>query len=181
MPALRPNPTPTLMASQRPDPETFVRRHQQALWRYARGLGAEPNLAEDLVQEAFVTALRRAFDGPDAAAFVFLRTTVRHLWLRRRRDDMRREELLAAAADRLWQRTGGDADGGARWLDELRACTEQLSGRAREVVERFYEKGESRSAIAQAFSMAETGVKTLLQRTRALLRECIERKTEAGR
>lgn len=29
------------MATDRPDPETFVRRHQQALWRYARGLGAD--------------------------------------------------------------------------------------------------------------------------------------------
>lgn len=169
------------MATDRPDPETFVRRHQQALWRYARGLGAEPNLAEDLVQEAFVTALRRFHGGPDAAAFVFLRTTVRHLWLRRRRDDARREELLADAADRLWERTGGDADGGVRWLDALRACTEKLTGRAREVVERFYANGESRASIAQAFGMVENGVKTLLQRTRAALKACLERRAEDER
>lgn len=181
MPALRTNPRPTPMATDRPDPETFVRRHQQALWRYARGLGAEPNLAEDLVQEAFVTALRRFDGGPDAAAFAFLRTTVKHLWLRRRRDDARRAELLAEAADRLWQRAGGDDDGGARWLEQLRACTEQLTGRAREVVERFYGNGESRASIAQAFGMVENGVKTLLQRTRAALKACLERRVEDER
>ena len=116
MPALRTEPHPTAMASPRPDPETFVRRHQQALWRYARGLGAPTDLAEDLVQEAFVTALRRFAGGPDAAAFVFLRTTLRHLWLRHCRDDSRREELLVEAADRLWERTQGDLDNATRFL-----------------------------------------------------------------
>lgn len=178
MPAVRTEPTLTAMASQRPDPETFVRRHQQALWRYARGLGAPSDLAEDLVQEAFVTTLRRFRGGPDAAAFVFLRTTLRHLWLRQRRDDRRREELLVEAADRLWERTQSDLDGGARWLDELRACTERLEGRAREALDRFYGRSQSRAEIAAAFGMVENGVKTLLQRARALLRDCMDRRQE---
>ena len=61
--------------------------HRAALWRYLRTLGADAATADDLVQEAFVVALRRAdFDaGAPAAAFAFLRTTARHLWLKSRR------------------------------------------------------------------------------------------------
>lgn len=38
--------------------EVLVRRHQEGLFRYARGLGIAPDAAEDLVQDALVRAYR---------------------------------------------------------------------------------------------------------------------------
>ena len=162
------------------DLEALVRRHQLDLWRYLRTLGAPPAQAEDLLQDTFLVAFRKLADDRDAKAVAaFLRRTGKHLLLRRRRDEGRRVELLVELADRLWQRDCGD-DGGP-WLDALRACLRELDGRPRQVVELFYRDGLDRGATAAAMGMKENGIKTLLQRVRALLRACVERRTGDAR
>ena len=164
------------MSSSPADLAALVRRHQLGLWRYLRALGAPADLAEDLLQETFLVAWRRlGEDRGDAAAAVFLRATARHLYLRRRRDQGRREQILVELADAAWARDGA-ADDGEAWLDALRGCVGALEGRARQVVQRFYGDGADRESVAAAMGMKATGVKTLLQRVRAALRDCIERK-----
>jgi RNA polymerase sigma-70 factor (ECF subfamily) len=154
----------------------LVRRHQLGLWRYARALGVPAAEAEDLLQDTFVVALQKLGDDRgDAAVATFLRQTCKHLWLRRRRDTSRREQLLLEHADATWVRDCGDDDG-ERWRAALRACVGGLDGRAREVVERFYGDELPRDEVAARLGMKANGVKTLLQRVRALLRDCIERR-----
>ncbi|MCA8975123.1 MAG: sigma-70 family RNA polymerase sigma factor [Planctomycetes bacterium] len=162
------------------DLEALVRRHQLGLWRYLRALGAPPAQAEDLLQDTFLIAFRRLEDDRDPPAVAaFLRRTGKHLLLRRRRDEGRREELLVELADRLWQRDCGDD--AEPWLDALRACLGELDGRPRQVVELFYRDGLDRAATAAVMGMKESGVKTLLQRLRAVLRACIEGRTGGER
>ena len=174
-------PVATPPFAKRMNPPAFdlgalVRRHQLGLWRYARALGVPAAEAEDLLQDTFLVAMRKlSEDRGDAAVATFLRQTCKHLWLRRRRDAGRREQLLLEHADSAWVRDCG-ADDGERWRDALRACVGELDGRAREAVERFYGDGLAREDVAARLGMKETGVKTLLQRVRALLRECIERR-----
>jgi len=164
------------MSPSLPDLASVIRRHQLGLWRYVRSLGAPADLAEDVMQDTFLVAMRRLHeDRGEGATAAFLRQTARHLFLRRRRDQGRREELLVELADRWWHEHAA-ADDGERWLAALRACVSTLDGRAREVVQRFYGDDLDRSATAAAMGMKENGVKTLLQRVRALLRECIERR-----
>jgi RNA polymerase sigma-70 factor (ECF subfamily) len=170
---------PTMNPSP-PDLAALVRRHQLGLWRYLRALGAAADAAEDLMQETFLVAWRRlGEDRGDAAAAGFLRATARHLYLRRARDQGRREAILVELADAAWTRDCGDDDG-ERWLDALRGCVGALDGRAREVVRRFYGDGMDRESVAAAMGMKGNGVKTLLQRVRATLRDCIERKLRGG-
>ena len=158
------------------DLAAVIARHQQGLWRYLRALGASAALAEDVMQDTFLVAMRRLHDDRgDAAVATFLRQTARHLLLRRRRDEGRREQLLLQLADRWWQDDCA-ADGGEAWLEALRGCVARVAGRAREVVQRVYADGLDRPAVAAALGMKENGVKTLLQRVRAVLRECIEKK-----
>jgi RNA polymerase sigma-70 factor (ECF subfamily) len=157
-----------------------VRRHQLGLWRYLRALGVPAADAEDLLQDTFLVAMRRLDeDRGEAAVATFLRQTAKNLWLRRRRDRSRREELLLAHADAAWQHDCA-SDDGERWQLALRACLASLDGRARDVVERFYGDGLGREAVAAAMGMKENGVKTLLQRVRAVLRDCIERRLGGG-
>ena len=160
----------------RADAEALVRRHQAAVWRYLRALGAPREVADDVLQDTFVVALQKLGDDRgEAAVGTFLRRTALHLLLRRRRDVARRERLLLEAADRLWTRDCVD-DGGERWLGALRACLVELPPRARQAVELFYVQDLGREAAAQALGMQPNGIKTLLQRVRGALRLCIERR-----
>lgn len=150
----------------------------RSLWRYLRMHGASPTEADDLVQEAFVVALQKDALGIDTAArWTFLQRTARFLFLRHRKAG-RNGERLADAVDELWARDCG-TDHADALVAATRACVEQLDGRARTAVEMSYgfdQTAQSRSAIATALGMQENGVKTLLQRVRKILRECIDRR-----
>ena len=153
--------------------------HRAALWRYLRTLGADAATADDLVQEAFVVALRRAdFDaGAPAAAFAFLRTTARHLWLksRRGRPDGQRVEREVDEADRVWEQRCGDGTG-EDYVDALRSCLAELPERSRALLAATYGERRGRAASAQAFGMSEDGIKSALRRLRAFLHDCIARR-----
>lgn len=160
------------------DPTEFVRRHLRGLWRYLRMHGADAHTADDLTQEAFVVALQKgALTLPEAAAATFLRRTARFVFLRHLRDHRAAVEL-ADAADALWDRDCA-ADDGEGLVAALRQCVERLDGRARLAVSRCYGLGADRSAahhaVATELGMLPNGLKTLLQRTRQLLRACLER------
>lgn len=161
------------------DPASLLQRHLVATWRYLRMHGASAHEADDLTQEAFVIALQKdAAALPPAATATFLRRTARFLFLRFRRDARDAVEL-ADEVDALWQRDC-DHDGGDGLVDALRDCVGQLTGRARNAVLRCYGLGAdepaARDAAAAALGLQPNGLKTLLQRTRQLLRACIERR-----
>jgi RNA polymerase sigma-70 factor (ECF subfamily) len=161
--------------------DDLVRRHLRSLWRYLRMLGADAAEADDLAQEAFVVAMQKgALQHEPALVAAFLRTTARHLFLRLRKAG-RRERRLADDVDALWAR---DAlrDGGDALVAAVRTCVGELDGRARRAIELCYglhdNDAQGRAAIAHELGLQENGVKTLLQRVRHRLRECIERRKE---
>ena len=56
--------------------EAIIRRHQRGVWRFLRWLGADPALADDLLQEAFLLLLQRPpVDRREQAIAAWLRTT----------------------------------------------------------------------------------------------------------
>lgn len=156
------------------DLETLVRRHQAGVWRYLRLLGVRGQEAEDLCQETFLLCLQKRVELPgEAAAWSWLQRTARFLVLRQRRAAARKQmETRARLCDALLaeqEDPGGDA-----WLEALRACVAQLEGRPRAAIELFYAQGLDRQAAGAQLGMKETGFKTLLQRTRAQLRRCLQ-------
>jgi RNA polymerase sigma-70 factor (ECF subfamily) len=164
-----------------PPADAVVQRHLHALWRYLRMLGADAAEADDLAQEAFVVAVQKgALHGEPALLAAFLRTTARFLFLRLRKAG-RRARRLAAKVDALWARDAA-SDGGDALVTAVRACVGELDGRARRAIELCYglhdTDAQGRAAIAHELGLQENGVKTLLQRVRHRLRECIERRKE---
>jgi len=153
----------------------FVRRHQAGLWRFLRMCGCDGQQAEEIAQDALLIALRRGRTGDDAAAF--LRQTAKFLWLRTRRDERRRAERHAAAAEHAW-RNEFARDDGAGWMEALDRCLETLPARSRLALERTYRDGLGRRELGDELGIGEHGVRTLLQRLRAALRDCIERRRE---
>lgn len=163
-------------AIERPSDEAalaFVRRHQRGVWRFLRASGCPPHAADEVAQDALLVALDKRVD--DLAAPAFLRQTAKFLWLRRLRDEGRARERLLEAAEALW-REDAERDDGDGVLAALRECLGSLPPRSRTVVERVYRDGCSRAELAQDLGIGEHGARTFLQRLRATLRDCIERR-----
>lgn len=156
------------------DVTRLVQQHQKEVWRYLRFLGATAELADDLTQETFLQLLRAPYEdrGPAARAN-WLRTVARNLFVK----SFRRPPFVLAEVEVLetaWQDFAGE-DAGAATIASLRECLERLDGRARQAIVLHYEERRSRSVIGERLGIGEDGVKSLLRRTRAILRECIER------
>lgn len=159
------------------DVARLVRDHQAEVWRYLRYLGAQSAEADDLTQEAFLAIARASFrEQSPAQTRVYLRTVARRqLLMLRRKQQSRGVEVDVDAAETVWSETYDEP----RFDDQVeaaRGCVEKLEGRARRAIDAAYQDDKSREAIAAALDMTADGVKTLLRRTRAKLRECIERK-----
>lgn len=162
------------------EPATAARidRHLHQVWRYLRMHGAQPQVADDLTQEAFVVALQKgALQFEPAATTAFLQRTARFLFLKHCRNQRAAVEL-ADAVDELWQRDAA-ADGGSALVEAVRNCVGKLDGRAKDAIRRCYGLGQDeparRDQAASELGLQPNGLKTLLQRTRQALRACIER------
>lgn len=169
MPLLSDPPTADLAA--------LVAEHQATVWRYLRFLGASPADAEDLTQETFLAVARATFDQRSPAeTAAYLRTVARHQLLMSRRKQSRQVSTVELdAADAVWNATVGSG-GMDAYLDALGDCVEQLDGRARQAIDQFYAERRGRDEIAQNLQMKPEGVKTLLRRTRDILKQCVERR-----
>ncbi len=156
------------------DVSQLVQRHQAEVWRYVRFLGANAELADDLVQETFLQLLRAPYeDQGEAARTAWLRKVARNLYVK----SFRRPPFAVVDLDRIeavWSDYAQE-DGGEESLATLRECLEKLDGRARQVVRLHYEDRRSRREIGDRLEMGEQGVKSLLRRSRELLRQCVER------
>lgn len=176
MQLMEPEP-PTTGRPEHAEIGAFVERHERALWRYLRHLGCRPEEADELLQDTFLTALSSSFeDRGDSAAFAWLRSIARHTFLNRRRADRRQAERYCDAVEELWSDPNGLSSTWDRERDALSHCIEGLDDGGRLLVRRFYGEGASRVELAVECGLTENGVKTRLQRLRASLRSCVERR-----
>jgi RNA polymerase sigma factor (sigma-70 family) len=145
----------------------LVHAHQAEVWRYLRYLGASAELAD------FLQLRRAPFERRSpAATAAWLRTVARHAYVK----SFRRPPFALAELDAIeaaWTGFAGD-DGGDERLARLRQCVASLQGRARQVVLLHYEERRSRAEIGAQLGLGEDGVKSLLRRTRDVLRACVQ-------
>jgi RNA polymerase sigma-70 factor (sigma-E family) len=155
----------------KPDLEELYRRHSVSGYRLALLLTGDPELAADLLQDAFVRLLGSFHDLRDPSAFpAYLRRTLINLsrsYFRRRRIERshlhRSRELPPSAVTDL----------GAR--EEMTHWLANLPSRQRAaVVLRFYEDLSEKEA-AEALQTSVPALKSLVQRGLSSLREEVER------
>lgn len=182
------NPTTT-------DPETWLDRHGDCLYRVALLRVGDPDVASDLVQETFLAAFRsrESFSGRSTER-TWLVGILKHKVIDRRRKFGRSPEVLEGEqaesaldgffdARRHWTRMPGRWPGdpgqaletGEFW-DVLTGC---LSGLPRRLAEAFVlrELEEmDRDVICRDLAITPVNLAARLHRARLLLRDCLERK-----
>jgi RNA polymerase sigma-70 factor (ECF subfamily) len=164
--------------------ETMVRIHQAEIYRYVRYQGAESqSVAEDLVQETFLAA----YKSPDAVTprnerqqSAWLRGIARNLFLmhcrRARNSPVQANPAALARAEAAWAGEFLREGDGFDYIEALRKCLSTLGEKQRKLLELQYGQGKSRSEIAEAASMSEDGIKSLMRRLRSVLAQCIRRR-----
>ena len=146
------------------DFETTFDELHPGLFRYCHRLTGDPDLADDVAQEAFVRLYDHEVEGDERSVRAWLFRTATHLVRDRYRVDENRRRLLEAnpvrpaeldAPDRRVQR---EED-----VTRVRGALEGLKERDREMLLARYE-GFSYREIAEAFDVAPGSVGTLLAR-----------------
>lgn len=160
--------------------ERLVREHQSTVWRYLRFLGCAPVLADDLSQETFLRVLdgRLSDRGPEVAR-AYLKQVAKTLFLKSRERDARRREVDLDTAEAAFEWYARE-DGGDGARAALAQCVEELVPRARKALDLRFAERLDRDAIAARLGIGAHGAKSLLQRTYARLRACIERRLGDG-
>jgi RNA polymerase sigma-70 factor (ECF subfamily) len=160
--------------------EQLVQAHQRDIWRFLLALGCRPAEAEDLVQEVFIEVLRGKFEyrsEPETAAW--LRRVAKHRFISTARRRKRAPQVRNLDdVDAEWADFNRTLYGDRR-IEFLRACIQALPDRSKRALELRYRKEISREEMADALGMKASGVKTLLERVRAALRECVSRRMAA--
>lgn len=147
------------------------------VWRYLRFLGCPADLADDFAQETLVAALREPTCAGAAAMPVgWLLTTARNrfrMHLRTARREVPDLDLL----HEQWVEVA-EPDGGERRLRALRKCLQELHARSRRALELRYGEAAERPAIGKELGIGAEGVKSLLERVRALLAVCMQKRAQ---
>ena len=161
--------------------EILVREHHRRTMAFALSLVNNPSVAEDLVQDGFVTAYRKldSFDGSrDFGAWVrgIVRNKYRE-WARAQKEMPLEPEVLDAL-DRqhgIWHEA---ASGPGELLASLRECIGKLPDAIRQTVDAFYMEQLSGRETATRLSIEEAVVRKRLQRARKSLGLCIRQRME---
>ncbi len=161
--------------------EIVVRAHQAEIYRYLRYLGADNASAEDLVQDTFLTALRKGIPNIDniKTRSAWLRAVARNLFLsycrRNKRSRVKVDSELLDRAESTWSSEflhGGD---GYDYVEAMHRCLGKLSERHRSFLDMRYAQSKSRSEMARHWKITQDSVKSLLRRLRTALAKCVRR------
>ncbi len=149
------------------------------VWRYLRALGADAALADDLTQDTFLEIMRRPLEQySDSATASYLRRVAHNFFISKRRREARMNVTQHAEQfESAWIRWAG-FDSGNELLESLKDCFSRLTDRAQLALRLRFDQEASRQSIAQRLGISEHGAKNLMQRAKAQLRECLEKKIQ---
>ena len=146
-------------AGDRPAFGELVRRHGSAVRGLLRRMGAEPSLADDIAQDAFLAAFERIVEFRGEGAFsAWVRKIAARLYVRRWRTEAR----YALESETVDESHGGEASAAARIdLDE---ALKTLSPAERMCVSLCYGAGVSHAEAAEALTAPLGTVKSHVKR-----------------
>jgi RNA polymerase sigma-70 factor (ECF subfamily) len=160
--------------------ETLYRTHHATVYRFARLMTGSTTIAEDVVQEVFLSLMRAAsrYDPARASLTTYLYGSARHHTRRRLLRDRFFVRLDDEATDLCLAVTTASADdelSRQRDVQHLRRAIVRLPARYREVVVLCDLQGVSYADAAQALGCALGTVRSRLHRARHLLADKLQR------
>lgn len=177
------------------DPSTWVDQHADAMYRYAILQVRDPRIAEELVQETFLSALQaqNSFQGRASERSwligILKHKIIDHIRKSSRERSVEDIEALTNEADKLFDESGrwkpelapSDWNLDAKSLLEqkefwevLKSCLSALSGRAADAFTlREIEELKSEE-VCKVLNITPTNLWVLLHRARLQLRRCLE-------
>lgn len=166
--------------------EILVREHADMLATYLRCVVRDPTAVDDLFQETMLTAWRTLDRFDRSRPFgPWLRGIAGKLVLAHRRKTAKSfllcdEQVLEHLEVRhvAFSRLPGDTLEDK--LDGLRHCLKQLPERYRKAVELRYNEGLQGASLASRLDISGEAMKKRLQRGRARLLDCLQRKLAAA-
>ena len=166
-------------AGDRSAAEACIRAHQQSLFAYMLRMSGRPDVAEDIVQEAFVRVLANLDRFDDRYRFsTWLFTIAKRLYVNacQKHKPTYDSEIVGAwkGTDREsdWTPTRDEIQHNVRSaLDE---CLQMLPQRQREIIILFHQQDWRIAVIARHLDMPEGTVKSHLHRGRRKLRLLLE-------
>jgi RNA polymerase sigma-70 factor (ECF subfamily) len=154
-------------------------RHSGVLRGFILGLLPDHNRAEDVFQEVFLTATRKATEFTAGSNFLaWVRSIARLKVLEVCRATRHAPHLLEPEALEALIASAGTADDSwAAQREALARCLEQLAPRAREILElRYSEEFLPPPQIASRLSWTIGAVHVALSRARKFLQECTRKR-----
>jgi RNA polymerase sigma-70 factor (ECF subfamily) len=185
--------TPQSKLPPRSDPEQWVDAYGDYLYRYAMSRTQDPMMAEELVQEAFLAALRSrtTFEGRSSER-TWLTGILKHKIIdafrrRNREQSMDDSESMSNAFDGLFKESGSWKHGPSRWKADPESmmerkdfwavfyqCLEALSRRLAKAFTLREMEGLSTEEICKVLNVTATNCWVMLYRARMSLRRCLE-------
>lgn len=156
---------------------------REQLLSYAQAILGDRALAEDTVQDTFcLVATKWQTLRNDAALFPWLRTIVKFKCfetIRRQKretvqDPAEIQKALECRLSAILEDTEFLEIRAAR-LRAVNKCLGLLDGRARDIMRRFYQKGDTNATIATALSLDPGYIRVYLTRIRKKVRNCVNR------
>ena len=162
--------------------EVLVREHHRRLLAYAQSLVKNNSTAEDLVQEALITAYKKIDTFDAKASFpAWVRGIIRYKYLEYSRShrEIALEEQLLDTLDSThaeWDKSAEKQN----LFAALSACLSQLPEALHSVVYMFYMKKLPGHEVALCLKSNEQTVRKRLQRARQQLGRCIRLNLNEG-
>lgn len=154
--------------------EPLVRRHQEELYRYARNLRIDHDVASDMVQDAFVTAYTRIEQCADPDRFRYwLFRILRNRCLDWLRDVRRRSVALDDVTLEAGGRSPHESASGAELRHSIEHALDTLTIDLREAFLMKHHEGRSYQEMAELADASVSAMKMRVHRAREALREAL--------
>ena len=162
--------------------QTLFVQHQQAVLAYVLSLEPDLHDAQEIVQETFVTASRKAVTFTVATNFLaWVCTIARFNTLHFQRTRSRRNARLAEdVVELLAEHADEEISVFQNRVKALRECLKQLAPKAHELIHLRYHAGEMPEEIASEVGWKANSVRVALTRARKALGECLHRSEQVN-